>query len=432
MIERYTTPEMQALWSEENKFRVWQKVELAVCKAWNEVDKVPTEDLLKLESSAKVSAERVKELDAELHHDIIAFLTAWGEQANLQGANRYLHLGMTSSDLIDTGLGLLLREAGELLIFDLSELIEITKGLALQYKNQFAVGRSHGVHAEPTTFGLKIATWFYDLVRARERLHWGIEAISAGMFSGPVGTHSSLPPNIEKRACEILGIRRAAITTQVIGRDRHADFIYALAALGSVIERIATELRHLQRTEVLEVEEPFYAGQKGSSAMPHKRNPWRSENLCGLARILRSYTMPALENIALWHERDISHSSTERIIFPDACNVAHFMVERLMGILKNLKVYPENMQKNLNLFGGVIHSQSVLLALIDKGLSREEAYSIVQTCAHSSWNKPDGNFYENIKQNENVQKLLNPEEINNCFKIELLHVDETFERLGLH
>lgn len=429
MIERYTTPEMQALWAEENKFRVWQKIELAVCKAWNEVDKIPSEDLIRLESSSRVDIERVKELDAELHHDIIAFLTAWAEQENLKGSGRYLHLGMTSSDLIDTGFALLLREAGELLLLDLSELIEITRNLAIQYKNTFTIGRSHGVHAEPTTFGLKIATWFYDLTRARERLHWGIEAISAGMFSGPVGTHSSLPPDIEKRACEILGIRRAAITTQVIGRDRHSDFVYALAALGAVIERIATELRHLQRTEVLEVEEPFYAGQKGSSAMPHKRNPWRSENLCGLARILRSYCIPALENIALWHERDISHSSTERIIFPDACNVAHFMVERLGGILKNLKVYPENMERNLNFFGGVIHSQRVLLALIEKGLSREEAYEIVQNCAHQAWNEPSGNFHENIKQNEIVQKLLNQEELNNCFKIELLHIDEAFERL---
>ncbi len=433
MIERYTTPEMQSLWSEKNKFAIWQKVEIAVCKAWHEDGKVPEEDLIRIEHSSAVDEERVQELDKQVHHDVIAFLTAWNEQAHLQGSGRFIHLGMTSSDLIDTSIALMLKETGEVLHGSLSQLIETCKKLAIEHKNTPTIGRTHGVHGEPTTFGLKVATWFYDLTRARERLSWGIEAISSGMFSGPVGNHSNLPPHIEKRACEILGLRRVAISTQVIGRDRHADFLYSLASLGGVIERIATELRHLQRTEVLEVEEPFYSGQKGSSAMPHKRNPWRSENLCGLARMLRSYVVPSLENVALWHERDISHSSTERIVFPDAANLAHFMIERLNSILKGLSVYPDNMKKNLFLYGGVVHSQRVLLALINKGLSREDAYKIVQTHALNAWNKPEGNFHQSLKLDEQVNSLLSETELGNCFKLEdrSEYLNETFQRLGI-
>jgi adenylosuccinate lyase len=431
MIERYCTSEMQTLWSEGNKFFTWQKVEVAVCQAWSEAGKVPPEDLARIEKSRPVNIERVLELDRQVHHDVIAFLTAWSEQEELQGSGRYIHLGMTSSDLIDTALGIMLKETGELLQASLSQLIETTRKLALQHKYTLTIGRTHGVHGEPTTFGLKVATWYYDLTRARERLLWGIEAISSGMFSGPVGTYSNLPIEIEKRACEILGLRRVAVSTQVIGRDRHADFLYSLAALGGIIERIATELRHLQRTEVLEVEEPFYVGQKGSSAMPHKRNPWRSENLCGLARMLRSYVLPSLENVALWHERDISHSSTERIIFPDAANLAHFMLERLTAILEDLQVYPQNMERNLSLYGGVINSQRVLLALVGKGLSREEAYAIVQGQAHAAWNKPEGNFKETIKNDPKVTSLLNPQELEACFNNSVESVDRVFERLGL-
>ncbi len=431
MIERYCTPEMQTLWSDDNKFRIWQKVEIAVCEAWHELGQIPTEDLRRIEASKPVDPARVYELDEQIHHDVIAFLTAWGEQENLQGAGRFIHLGMTSSDLIDTGLALMLRETGELLSSELGDLLETTKKLAREHKHTLTIGRTHGVHAEPTTFGLKVATWYYDLTRARERLGWAIESISSGMFSGPVGTYSNLPSSIEKRASEILGLRRAAVSTQVLGRDRHADFLFALASLGAVIERIATELRHLQRTEVLEVEEPFYSGQKGSSAMPHKRNPWRSENLCGLARMLRAYVIPGLENIALWHERDISHSSTERIMFPDAANLAHFMIERLDAILRGLKVYPQNMERNLSLYGGVVHSQRVLLALVNKGMSREEAYKIVQERAHEAWNNPQGNFAEAIKTDVKVTSLLSQEEIAASFNLGVPSVDEIFERLGL-
>lgn len=433
MIERYTTPEMHSLWAEENKFTIWQKVEIAVCKAWNIKGRIPDDDLARIEATQAVDPKRVYEIDAQVHHDVIAFLTAWNEQESLQGSGRFIHLGLTSSDLIDTALSLMLKETGLILKDALDELIESTKQLALEHKNTLTIGRTHGVHGEPTTFGLKIAGFYDDLVRARERLQWGISSIATGMFSGPVGTYSNLTPEIERLACEILGLKPAAISTQVIARDRHADFAYALAALGSVIERVATELRHLQRTEVLEVEEPFYSGQKGSSSMPHKRNPWRSENLCGLARMLRSYLTPALENVALWHERDISHSSTERIYFPDAANLAHFMLRRLNAIIKDLKVYPQNMKRNLFLYGGVVHSQKLLLALVEKGLSREDAYKIVQGHAHQAWNNPEGNFAKAIKEDINITSLLSEEQLNELFEIEhdLKFVDEVFERLGI-
>ena len=424
---------MQTIWSEKSKFKLWQEVEIAVCKAWNEEGKISLEDLKRIESSLEVDPLRVEELDKQVHHDVIAFLTAWSEQENLAGSGRFIHLGMTSSDLIDTGLALMLKKTGEILISDIEELIETVKVLAIKYKYTPTVGRTHGIHGEPTSFGLKVAGWFHDLQRAKSKLEFGIEAISVGMFSGPVGSYSNLPLKLEERACYFLGLKRVPISTQVIARDRHSDFVYSIASLGAVIERIATELRHLQRTEVLEVEEPFYSGQKGSSSMPHKRNPWRSENLCGMARMLRSYLIPSLENIALWHERDISHSSTERIIFPDAANLAHFMLKRINSILKDLQVYPENMKRNLYLYGGVIYSQRVMLALVDKGLSREDAYKIAQSHAHRAWNNPEGNFKESICQDTEVSKLLSRQEINSCFDLDdyLKSIDEIFTRMDL-
>ncbi len=433
MLERYTTPEMQTLWSEENKFKIWQKVEIAVCKAWNQKGQISNENLKQIENSVPVDPLRVVEIDNKVHHDVIAFLTAWNEQDILKEAGRFIHLGLTSSDLIDTALSLLLKETGNLLLTELAELMSIVKGLVLKHKYTLCIGRTHGVHGEATSFGLKMANFYYDLKGCQQRLEWAIKQISVGMFSGPVGTYSNLTPEIEEIACKILNLKPASISTQVISRDRHADFIYALAGLGSIIEKIATELRHLQRTEVLEVEEPFYTGQKGSSSMPHKRNPWRSENLCGLARILRSYLIPALENITLWHERDISHSSTERIYFPDSANLAHFCLKRLKGILKDLQVYPENMQKNLNAFGGIIHSQKVLLALINKGLTREQAYEIVQSCAMQAWNKETGNFYNLICENETIKKLIKPDDLKDLFDTQkdLKFIDHTLKNLGL-
>ncbi|MDX1920084.1 MAG: adenylosuccinate lyase [Candidatus Caenarcaniphilales bacterium] len=431
MIERYTTPEMNDLWSEDNKFKIWQKVEIAVCKAWNKLDKIPSEDLKRIEASTSIDPKRVYEIDAQVHHDVIAFLTAWNEQESLQSSGRFIHLGLTSSDLIDTALSLMLSETSQVLLTALDKLLETSKKLAYEHKNTLTIGRTHGVHGEPSTFGLKIANFYADLQRAKEKLKWASEAIRVGMFSGPVGTYSNLNPQVEQLACQELGLQVVSISTQVISRERHADFVYALASLGSIIEKIATELRHLQRTEVLEVEEPFYSGQKGSSSMPHKRNPWRSENLCGLARMLRGYIITALENIALWHERDISHSSTERIYFPDMANLAHFMILRLTAILADLRVYPENMKKNLFLFGGVVHSQKVLINLVEKGMSREDAYKIVQNNAHKAWNKESGDFKRELKQDPEVQKLFSEQEINQSFEIEsdLKYVDEVFERV---
>jgi adenylosuccinate lyase len=435
MIERYSTPEMTELWSEENKFKIWQKVEIALCKAWMDEGVIPESEYLKIKFSSSVDPQRVKELDAKVHHDVIAFLTAWGEQDGLQDAARFIHLGMTSSDLIDTALALQIKEAGVLIVSSLDQLVETVKSIAKEHKTTLTIGRSHGVHAEATTFGLKFANYLLDLRRIKQKLNWAIESISCGMFSGPVGTYSNLIPKIEKLACDELGLEVCPVSTQVISRERHADFLYALASMGAVLEKIATEIRHLQRTEVLEVEEPFYSGQKGSSAMPHKRNPWRSENLCGLARILRSYVSVSLENVALWHERDISHSSTERIMFPDACQVAHFMILRINDILKDLRVYPDNMLKNLNLFGGIVHSQSILLRLTGKGLTRHDAYLIVQENAMKAWNKIDGDFLENLKDDPRIQKHFSETELNSLIeevkKNEIKHLDEVYLRMGL-
>lgn len=433
MIERYTTAEMQTLWSEENKFKIWQNVEIAVCKAWKQKGKISELHLNQIENSLPVDPQRVQEIDNKVHHDVIAFLTAWNEQDALKDAGRFIHLGLTSSDLIDTALSLLLKQTGELLLTELADLISVVKDLVLKHKYTLCIGRTHGVHGEATSFGLKMANFYYDLKGCSQRLEWAIDKISVGMFSGPVGTYSNLTPEIEEIACQMLDLKPASISTQIISRDRHSDFIYALASLGSIVEKIATELRHLQRTEVLEVEEPFYANQKGSSSMPHKRNPWRSENLCGLARMLRSYLVPALENITLWHERDISHSSTERIYFPDSANLAHFCLKRLKAILKDLQVYPQNMQKNLNLFGGIIHSQKVLLALINKGLSREQAYQIVQSCAMKAWNKENGNFYNLICEEETIKNLIKTEELKDLFDTQkdLQFIDYTLKRLDI-
>ncbi|MDX1917752.1 MAG: adenylosuccinate lyase [Candidatus Caenarcaniphilales bacterium] len=432
MIERYQTPELERLWSDQNRFALWQKVELAVAQAWSEAGKISSADLKLLLSSKPVSVERVNELDRILHHDVLAFLTAWGEQSELAEVKRHIHFGMTSSDLIDTGLALQLREAGDLIRLSLKELKRAVKALSLRYKDQLQLGRTHGIMAEPITFGWKAATWWHDLDRAESRLSWGIDQISVGMFSGPVGTYSHLPPEIECRACEILSLDPAPISTQVIARDRHADFVFALTQIGVAIEKIATELRHLQRSEVREIEEPFYDGQKGSSAMPHKRNPWRSENLCGLARILRSHLLVTLENIPLWHERDISHSSTERIIFPDATQLVHFMLRRLTSIVSDLRVYPENMRRNLNLYGGLIHSHGLLLALIDKGLNREEAYAIVQSLAQQAL---DQNlcFRDLIEADSRISERLSSEELSLCFenKINQVAMDQILKKSGI-
>jgi adenylosuccinate lyase len=430
MIERYTKPAMGRLWSDENKYRTWLNVEIAACEAHAELGNIPADALQIICSKANFSAARVDEIEAQVKHDVIAFLTNVAEYVGPEA--RYIHMGLTSSDLLDTALALLIREAGEILLGDIDHLTEVLKNQALRYKSTPCVGRSHGIHAEPTSFGLKFALWYDEMQRNRLRLQRAIEANSVGMISGAVGNYTQVDPILEEKTCRRLGLRPAAITTQIIQRDLHAEFSSTLAIVGGTLEKIAVELRHLQRTEVLEAEEPFGKGQKGSSAMPHKRNPIGSENISGLARVLRSNVQAALENMALWHERDISHSSVERIILPDSCILLDYMLQRLTAILDKLVVYPEHMQKNLRLTRGLIFSQPVLLALISKGLPREEAYQIVQEHAMRCWQTGD-DFQQTLAGDEKVGSRLSTKELEKCFdeSAGLKHVDFIYRRVGL-
>lgn len=429
MIKRYTRPELERIWSEENKYNIWLQVEIAGAEALSELGQVPKDALAKIKEKAKFNIKKIEEIDKEVHHDVIAFLTCVNESIGPEG--RFLHLGMTSADLVDTSFSILLKQAGEEIVSGLESFLETLKNKALEHKNTICIGRTHGVHAEPTTFGLKLLSFYEELSRAKKRFEDATEEVSVGMFSGAVGTYSNIDPQVEYIAVRSLGLRPVPISNQVISRDRHANYLCELALIATLIEKIATEIRHLQRTEVLEVEEPFYENQKGSSSMPHKRNPWRSENLCGLARLVRSYSLSAMENIPLWHERDISHSSVERIVFPDATTVVDFMLSRINEIISNLNVYPENMKENMNKFGGVVFSQSILLAFIDKGLAREEAYKIVQRNALAAWNKKDGDFKKNLLSDKEVLKYLSSKEIEECFnpKKNLKHVNVIFERV---
>ncbi len=429
MIERYTRPKLKEIWSEENKYKVWLNVEIASVEALVELGQVPKDALSVIKEKAKFNVHRIEEIDKEVHHDVIAFLTCVSESIGKEG--RFLHLGMTSSDLIDTSLAILLKQAGEEIVNGLESFLLTLKKRALEHKNTICIGRTHGVHAEPTTFGLKLLGFYDELARAKKRFEDAIEEVSVGMISGAVGTYANIDPKVEDIASRSLGLRPVSISNQVISRDRHANYLSELALIGAIIEKIATEIRHLQRTEVLEVEEPFYSGQKGSSAMPHKRNPWRSENLCGLGRIVRSYSMAAMENIPLWHERDISHSSVERVIFPDATTIVDFMLSRINEIISNLNIYPENMKENMFKFGGVVFSQSILLKLVECGLAREEAYKIVQRNALSAWNKKDGDFKKNILSDKDVLKYLSEKEINECFdpKKHLKHIDTIYKKV---
>lgn len=425
---------MSELWSDRHKFALWQNVELAICRAQQETGLVPQSDYQILaQKSLPVDPDRVAALDLELHHDVLAFLSAWSEQAEIKASSRFLHLGLTSSDLIDTALCLQIRDALRLLLTDLAELEAIVAAEAKKYYDTPMAGRSHGVLAEPITFGHKLAGWCALFSRAKAKLNQAFLEAGQGMFSGPVGTHSSLDPAIEERACQILGLEPAQHSTQVIARDLHFSVIFALTNLGCAIESCALELRHLQRTEVLEVEEPFYTGQKGSSSMPHKRNPWRSENLCGLARLLRGNLLAASENVALWHERDISHSSVERVIFPDSFQLTHFMVRRLKSLVAGWQVHPQNMLKNLEAYGGIVYSQRALLALVSKGMSREEAYKLVQGISHSQWNRVDGDFATAFSAEPAVRELLSEIELTQIFDRgdQLRHIGSSFERLGL-
>ncbi|MFA4872962.1 MAG: adenylosuccinate lyase [Patescibacteria group bacterium] len=430
MIPRYTRPEMGAIWDDIYRFRTWLKVELAACEAWAELGHIPEDDLEEIRTKARFDVERIAKIENEVKHDVIAFLTNVAEYVG--PSSRFIHLGMTSSDLLDTALALQMKEAGEIIEQDILTLRKVLRAQAIAHKNTICIGRSHGIHAEPTSFGLKFVLWHDEMDRNLDRLQRAIETISVGMMSGAVGTYAFLDPRVEEIVCQKLGLKPARISTQIIQRDVHAEFMTTLALLGCSVEKIAVEIRHLQRTEVLEAEEPFAKGQKGSSAMPHKRNPIGCENISGLARLLRTNALAAMENVALWHERDISHSSVERVILPDSCILADYMLARMTKILENLVVYPDNMLANLRLTRGLIFSQPVLLALTQAGMSREEAYQIVQTHTMACWQERS-DFKAVILADRRITKLLKHDTIEACFDetIGLKHVDYIYKKVGL-
>jgi len=420
---------MKRVWSDETKFDRWLQVEIAVCQAWAELGVVPREAMPRIER-ARCDLGRMQEILKETHHDMTAFLGAVAE--SLGEESRFIHLGLTTSDVWDTALSLQLREACDILARDIDELVEVLKGKAVEYKKTIMVGRTHGVHAEPITFGLKLALWFEEMKRNAHRLQEAREAVSVGKISGAVGTYATLSPEVERIACSKLGLEPAPVSTQVIQRDRHAQLVTTLAIIASSLEKFALEIRGLQRTEVLEAEEPFEPGQTGSSAMPHKRNPELCERVCGLARLVRGHAVTAMENIALWHERDISHSSTERIILPDSCLVLDYVLSIFTYIMKGLQVYPDRMKENLELTRGLVFSQRVMLALIDKGLAREEAYRMVQRNAMKAW-RERASFLELLSADPEVSKHLSLTELEGIFDYNyyIRHVDAVFERLGL-
>ena len=429
MIERYSRPQMKKIWSEENKFDKWLQVEIAVCEAWLALGKIPQEAITKIRK-ASYNLDHIADFLKVTHHDMTAFLKSVSQ--SLGEESRFLHLGLTSSDVMDTALGLQLEEAANLLAQDVAELILVLEDKAIEHKYTIMMGRTHGVHAEPTTFGLKMALWREEMKRNSQRLSEAAKQVSVGKISGAVGTYATVPPEVERIACDKLGLLPVPISSQIIQRDRHAQFVTTLALIATSLEKFATEIRGLQRTEILEVEEPFEAGQTGSSAMPHKRNPELCERVCGLARLIRGYALTSMENVALWHERDISHSSAERIILPDSCLALDYMLYIFSSVMRELKVYSENMRRNLELTQGVIFSQRVLLALIDKGMSREEAYGVVQDNAMKAW-RERRSFLGLLESDERIRAHLSQSELKSLFDYNyyLRHVDSIFERLGL-
>lgn len=429
MIDRYSREEMKKIWDLNSKFDYYLKVEIAVCEAYSKLGKIPKKDVEEIKKRAKFSIERIDEIEREVRHDVIAFLTCVNESLG-EDLARHMHIGMTSSDVIDTAFALQIQDSGKIIKTDLEETIKSLKDLAKKHKKTICIGRSHGIHAEVMTFGVKLCSWIDILERQRDNFEHALEEIRVGQISGPVGTYSNISPEVEKITCKNLGLKPARISTQVIARDYHAYFMQSLALIASVLEQFATEIRHLQRTEVLEVEEGFAKGQKGSSAMPHKKNPVLSENLCGLARVVRCNSIAAMENIPLWHERDISHSSAERIIFPDSLTLVDFMLARFNGVVQNLVVHEKNMIKNTDKFGGIVFSQKVLLELVEKGLTREEAYRIVQRNALDAFEN-DGDFKANLMKDEDVTKLLSVEEIDKIFNKEefLQNIETIYKRI---
>lgn len=431
MIDRYSLPAMKKIWNIESKYAHWLDVELAVAKAFQNLEYISKVDYEKICDRADFDINRIEEIEKEVKHDFIAFLTCLNE--NLGDVATYIHMGLTSSDVIDTAFALQIREANFILFDDLTKLIGVLRENAIKYKDTMMIGRSHGIHAEPITLGIKFAIWYDMMKRNYIRLSQCCDEIYIGKIGGAVGTYANVEPEIEKITCEILELKPANTCTQVIQRDIHARYIQTISLIGSCIELIATEIRALQKTEVLELEENFSKKQKGSSAMPHKRNPISSENLSGLARILKSNSIAALENVVLWHERDMSHSSVERIIFPDSTILLNYMLNRLTKTLDNLTIYPDNMLKNLNKSGGIIYSQRALLKLVEKGLSREKAYRIIQKHALKAWNSEDGNFKKSLLEDSNIRKVLEEEEINDCFdhKYHLRNIDYIYQKLEL-
>ena len=428
MIPRYTRPEMGDLWEPENRFRKWLDVEIAVCEAWSELGKIPEDALKTIKKKAGFDIKRIDEIEKTVKHDVIAFLASVSEFVGHE--SRFIHKGLTSSDVVDTALSLLMKEAAGIVISDIKELMRVLKTQAFKYKDIPCMGRSHGVHAEPMTFGLKFALWYEDAKRCLKRIERARAAISVGKISGAVGTFSNIPPQLEEIVCKKLGLVPEPVATQIVQRDRHAEYMTALALTAAFVEKVAVEIRHLQRTEVLEAEEPFTAGQKGSSAMPHKRNTVGYENLSGLARIVRSNAIPAIENVALWHERDISNSSVERVIIPDSTILIDYMLNRLKDILKNLHVYPEKMASNIERSYGLYNSQRVMLALVEKGLSREEAYATVQKNAMESWGKGIG-FMKLLMKDKKVTKYLSKNELKEIFDLKyyLRNIDYIYRRV---
>jgi adenylosuccinate lyase len=430
VIARYTLPKMGAIWTEKNKFRKWLEVEIAVCEVQADIGLIPWEAVKEIQEKSDFKIERILEIEDEVKHDVIAFLTNVAEYVG--ESSRYIHLGMTSSDLLDTANALLMKEAGEILLTDLHQLQHELKSKAIEHKDTACIGRSHGIHAEPTTFGLKMALWYDEVNRHISRLERAIETISYGKVSGAVGTFAHLDPVIEEKVCQKLNLKPAPVSTQIIQRDRYAEYLSTIALVGCSLEKFATEVRNLQRTEILEAEEYFSKGQKGSSSMPHKRNPIVTEQISGLARLLRANAQAAMENVTLWHERDISHSSVERVIIPDSTILLNYMLSKFTKLVKNLLVYPENMKINLNKTNGLIFSQSVLLSLTQKGISRETAYRLVQTCAMESW-QTKKDFKQLLMKNKEIKEFLSDREISDMFdlKVQLRNVDKIFERVGI-
>jgi len=428
MIERYTLPEMGKIFEDKYKYDTWLKIEILACEARSEFGEIPKKDVDVIKAKANYNIRRVLEIEETTKHDVIAFLTNVAEYVGPE--SRHIHYGMTSSDILDTTLSCQMKSAGELLLVKLNNLKEALKKQALANKHTVCVGRSHGIHAEPTTMGLKFALWFEETKRNIKRLESAVQTISVGQISGAVGTFEHLSPKIEEYVCEKLGLQPAPVSTQVIQRDRHAEFLTTLAVIGATLEKIAIEIRHLQRTEVLEAEEFFSKGQKGSSAMPHKRNPIISERITGLSRILRGNAVAAIEDVALWHERDISHSSVERIIVPDSCIALDYMLHLMVNLMTNLIIYPENMIKNLNLTRGLVFSQTVLLKLTSKGVSREDAYRIVQSSAMDVWADKSKNLKDELLKSEELKKYITADEINSIFDNNkmLKNVDYIFAR----